>query len=218
MTSASLLAYTVAALLVAMSPGLDTMFTLRSTALGGRRAGLAAVAGIGAGSVAWGVASVAGLTALLRASQLAYDVIRYAGAAYLLWLGASALWRSWRDRGRVGDAGATALSAEVVASGARPLVAFRSGLVTNLLNPKVGVFYMSLLPQFLPAGGSGAAGWALLLIGIHVSAGAVWLSGVVWLAARARRLLARERVKRWLDRAMAAVLVGFGVRVALDGR
>ncbi|MCP2256946.1 Threonine/homoserine/homoserine lactone efflux protein [Streptoalloteichus tenebrarius] len=215
MTGAALTAYVVAALLMAVSPGLDTMFTLRSTALGGRRTGLAAVGGISLGSVTWGLASVVGLTALLRASQLAYDVIRYAGAAYLLWLGASALWRSWRDRGRAETASDAARGPR---GGMRPLGAFRSGLTTNLLNPKVGVFYMSLLPQFLPTDGSGTTGWALLLIAIHVGAGATWLAGVTWLAAKARGLLARDRVKRWLDRAMATVLIGFGVRVALDGR
>jgi threonine/homoserine/homoserine lactone efflux protein len=94
--------------------------------------------------------------------------------------------------------------------------AFRAGLVTNLLNPKVGVFYVSLLPQFLPAGGG--VGWGALLVALHVTIGVAWLTGPVLLAARARRPLLRERVRRWLDRTTAGVLLGLGVAMVATAR
>jgi threonine/homoserine/homoserine lactone efflux protein len=96
-------------------------------------------------------------------------------------------------------------------------VALRTGLVTNLLNPAVGVFYISLLPQFLPTNG-GATGWSVLLVAIHIGMGLIWQLVLVWAAGRARAVLRRPRVKRWLDRLTAAALIGFGVRVAVEGR
>ncbi|MCP2169561.1 LysE family translocator [Goodfellowiella coeruleoviolacea] len=214
MSGAALLGYALAAFLLTVKPGLDTMLVLRNVVTSGPRVGMASGVGITLGCVVWGAASVAGLTALLAASRLAYDVVRFAGAGYLLWLGGSALWRSWRDRGGPApDSGPVAGPAPVT-----PLVALRTGLVTNLLNPAVGVFYLSLLPQFLPADGGGAAGWSALLVAIHVGLGLVWQLVLVWAAGRATAVLRRPRVKRWLDRITATALIGFGVRVAVEGR
>ncbi|MGH8964847.1 MAG: LysE family translocator, partial [Actinomycetes bacterium] len=95
--------------------------------------------------------------------------------------------------------------------------AFRAGMLTNLLNPKVGVFYLSLLPQFLPTGPAAPA-WGALLVALHVAIGLGWLGGMVLLADRARRLLLRERVRLWLDRTTAGVLVGLGVAMVADAR
>ncbi|SFP70705.1 Threonine/homoserine/homoserine lactone efflux protein [Amycolatopsis arida] len=188
------------------------MIVLRQALFGGRRVGLAAVLGITLGCLVWGTASLAGLAALLTASELAYHVVRIAGAVYLVWLGASALWRTL-PRNRPTE------PAELVAPEGRAgwWPAWRAGLVTNLLNPKVGVFYMSLLPQFLPAG-PGSAAWGALLVAIHLAAGLLWLPVIVWAAQRARRLLLRERVRRWLDRITATVLIGLGVRLAAEAR
>lgn len=207
MSTAALLAFAVVALLGVMTPGLDTMVVLRHALLGGRRVGAAVVLGISAGCLVWGAASTLGLTALLTASETAYRVVQLLGAGYLIWLGASALWRSRRG------AGAIAEPADVPAGAGR---GFRAGFVTNLLNPKVGVFYVSLLPQFLPSGGG--IGWGALLVGMHVTIGVLWLGGLVLLAAKARRLLLRERVRRWLDRTTAGVLVGLGVAMVADTR
>lgn len=148
MTDTALLAWVVVAFLGVMTPGIDTMLVLRHTVLGGRPAGLWVVVGIAAGSLAWATASLTGLTALLAASRLAYDAVRIAGAAYLIWLGASAIWKSLPRRG-VGHAPED-VGAQL--EGPSPTRGLRTGLVTNLLNPKVGVFYISLLPQFLPTG------------------------------------------------------------------
>lgn len=207
MSTAALLAFAAVALLGVMTPGLDTMVVLRHALLGGRRVGAAVVLGISTGCVVWGAASTLGLTALLTASETAYRVVQLLGAGYLIWLGASALWRSRRG------AAALAEPAEVPAGAGR---GFRAGFVTNLLNPKVGVFYVSLLPQFLPSGGG--IGWGALLVAMHVTVGVLWLGGLVLLAARARRLLLRERVRRWLDRTTAGVLVGLGLAMVADTR
>ncbi|MEJ2855836.1 MULTISPECIES: LysE family translocator [unclassified Saccharothrix] len=206
MSTTALLAFTVAALLLTITPGLDTMMLLRMVLGGGRKAGIFGGFGTTLGCLVWGAASVAGLTALLVASRLAYDVVRYAGAAYLLWLGGSALWRSWRGR---------RAEEPVDAPGTTPAQALRVGFTTNLLNPKIGVFYLSLLPQFLPTTGD-TTGWAALLVGVHVGIGQVWQLGVVWLAGRAAVVLTRPRVRRWTERLTASVLVGFGLKVALD--
>ncbi|MBC6447671.1 LysE family translocator [Actinokineospora xionganensis] len=204
MSGAALLGYTLAAFLLTITPGLDTLLILRSVLSGGRRAGFAVGVGITAGCVLWGTASIAGLTALLAASPVAYDVVRYAGAAYLLWLGASGLWQSWRRREEP--------EAFVPVSGA-----FRTGLMTNLLNPKIGVFYVSLLPQFVPASSASAA-WAALLVAIHVGLGLLWQAGLIWFGGQARTALTRPTLRRVTERVAASVLLAFGLKVALGGR
>ncbi|CAL9366316.1 Leucine efflux protein [Actinosynnema sp. ALI-1.44] len=206
MSTTALLAFTVAALLLTITPGLDTMMLVRMVLGGGRKAGIVGGFGTTLGCLVWGAASIAGLTALLVASRFAYDVVRYAGAAYLLWLGGSALWRSWRGRGVEQPSDAPEIT---------PGQALRVGFTTNLLNPKIGVFYLSLLPQFLPTAGD-PAGWAALLVGVHVGLGQVWQIGVVWLAGRAAVVLTRPRVRRRTERLTASVLVGFGLKVAFD--
>lgn len=208
MSASALSAFTLVALVAVLTPGLDTMTVLRNVVTSGRRGGLAAGLGVSAGCLVWGVASIAGLTALLTASRIAYTVVHFAGAAYLLWLGGSALWRSIRHPG-------AAEVAEVPLGSGSALTAFRRGLVTNLLNPKVGVFYLSLLPQFLPTG-PGSAWWGVLLVAIHIGLGQLWLTLVVIFAAKARTLLARVRVRRWLDRITATILIGIGVSVAVE--
>jgi threonine/homoserine/homoserine lactone efflux protein len=206
MSTTALLAWTLVALLGVMTPGLDTLLVLRHTMLGGRRTGLATVAGISTGCVVWATASLAGLTALLAASTVAYDIVRIAGAAYLVWLGVTAIWKTMRTSG----------TQEIdipVAPGW--FAAFRTGMVTNLLNPKVGVFYMSLLPQFLP---KDSVSWGILLVAIHLAVGFVWLTLLIWVASRARALLLRDRVRRWLDRVTATVLIGLGIKLVTDTR
>jgi threonine/homoserine/homoserine lactone efflux protein len=207
-TTTAILAFALVALLGVMTPGLDTMVVLRHAVLGGRRVGIAVVLGISLGCLVWGAASTLGLTALLVASETAYRVVQLLGAAYLIWLGASGLWRSLRrDRGAVQE-----VEVRVVGAGR----GFRAGFVTNLLNPKVGVFYMSLLPQFLPVGGH--VGWGALLVAMHITIGLAWLGALVVLAGRARRVLSRQRVKRWFDRATAGVLLGLGAAMVADAR
>jgi threonine/homoserine/homoserine lactone efflux protein len=202
MSTAALLSFSLVALLTVLTPGLDTVMVLRTALLSGKRAAMGVVLGITLGCLVWAVASLAGLTALLQASALAYDVVRWLGAAYLIYLGAKALWNS-RKAVSLDD------SRPVPGAGA----SLRVGLLTNLLNPKVGVFYLSLLPQFMPAG---EPVWGAALVAIHLGLGLVWLPVLIAVAGRARAFLLRQRVL--LDRLTASVFVALGLKLAFDAR
>jgi threonine/homoserine/homoserine lactone efflux protein len=190
-------AFAIFAAVLAITPGLDTMLVLRTAALGGRRAGLAAVAGIALGCLVWAVASALGVTAVLAASRLAFEVLRWAGVVYLCYLGVRALLR------------------KSTVDPSPPAGGIRTGLTTNLLNPKVGVFYLSVMPQFLPAGLPVLAG-SLLLGAIHIGLGAVWLTLLVLVSHRAAGLLKRPTVRRRLEQLSGVVFLGFGLRLALE--
>ncbi|MEV0763616.1 LysE family translocator [Nocardia sp. NPDC050435] len=196
-----------------MTPGIDTLLVLRHTVLGGRRDGFMVLVGIGLGCLVWASASLIGLTALLAASTVAYNAVRIAGAVYLVWLGISALRKTLAHNGSYrGDEVDSPMGAS-----RGGFAALRAGLLTNLLNPKVGVFYISLLPQFLPVG-PGAGGWGMLLVAIHLAATFVWYPTLIWWAATARTWLQRQQVRRWLDRVTATVLIGLGVKLAAEVR
>jgi threonine/homoserine/homoserine lactone efflux protein len=219
--SSAVLAFTVAAVLLAVTPGADTALVLRATARGGRAAGLGAVLGISTGVLTWGFASGVGLSTLLAASPAVYDVLRFAGAGYLGFLGVRSLLARERIPGPDGSAPrdervGAALGADV---GDRRswMSGLRGGLLTNLLNPKIGVFYAALLPQFVPPGAPVLA-TSLGLTAIHVTLGTLWLGGVVAAVDRARGVLGRPTVRRRLERITGTVLIGFGVRLALAAR
>jgi threonine/homoserine/homoserine lactone efflux protein len=210
MTPPAFFGFLAVAAITVLTPGLDTMLILRHSVLGGRHVGVATFLGISLGCVVWGAASIAGLTALLTASQWAYDAVRLLGAVYLLWLGASSLWKSLSRNG-------ISMTEDPPPSHLGSSSALRVGLTTNLLNPKVGVFYVSLLPQFLPTG-PGALEWGAALVAVHVSLGLLWSAGLVWVAGRARALFQRDRVRAWMDRVTASVLIGLGVALVAEGR
>ncbi|WP_067487802.1 LysE family translocator [Actinomadura hibisca] len=201
------LAFALVAALVTITPGLDTMLVLRATVAAGRRTGLLAGTGVALGCLTWAMASAVGLTALLAASELAFDVLRVAGALYLVWLGGRALWTARR---RTGDAAAEEADAPLGG-----LAALRGGFVTNLLNPKIGVFYMSLLPQFVPDGAS--VFWTSLLFAlIHAAQGMLWFGLLVGVAGAARRTLARPEVKRRIQQVTGVAFLGFAAKLAAD--
>ena len=203
----ALAAYVVAAGLLTLAPGLDTALVLRTAAVEGpKRAGLAAV-GIVTGCLAWGAGVALGLGALLAASALAFTVLKWAGTAYLVWLGLGLLLKP-RDRFE--------LSGEAPRAGG-DFAWMRRGLLTNLLNPKVGVFYISFLPQFLPAGVAPAP-FIFLLAAIHAALGLAWCAGLIGATRPIAGVLRRPAVVRWLDRTTGAVFLGFGVRLALERR
>jgi RhtB (resistance to homoserine/threonine) family protein len=201
----SFLAFAVFAAVVTITPGADTLLIIRTAAVSGRRAGLAAMAGVVMGCLVWATLSAVGVTAVINASRLAFEVLRAAGVAYLVWLGIAALRGSRRSSG----------PPESGPAPVRHRASFRSGLTTNLLNPKVGAFYLSVMPAFLPAGVPPLAG-ALGLGAIHAAEGAIWLSGLVLAVGRARAMLIRPRVARTLERISGVVFIGFGVRLALE--
>jgi RhtB (resistance to homoserine/threonine) family protein len=205
----SVAAFAVFAAVLAITPGLDTMLVVRAAAVTGRVAGLAAVAGIALGCLVWAIASALGVTAVLTASRVAFEVLRIAGVAYLCWLGVRALWHARRRPATGGLIDSTVEAQPSI------LAAFRTGLVTNLLNPKVGVFYLSVMPQFLPEGLNPLLG-SLVLGGIHIAEGIVWLSLVVAVVGRARGWLQRPAVRRRLEQLTGVVFLGFGVRLGFE--
>ncbi|MET8757245.1 LysE family translocator [Lentzea sp. NPDC004782] len=202
MSTTALLSFTLVALLTVITPGLETLLVLRTAVLVGRRTALGVVVGSTLGCLVWATAGLVGLTALLQASELAYDIVRWLGAAYLIYLGVKALWGSRRPAEP--DEPAPVPSARA---------AVRVGLLTNLLNPKPGVFYISLLPQFLPVG---QPTWGAVLVAIHLGIGLLWFPILITAAGRARAFLLRQRTV--LDRLSASALIAFGLKTAADAR
>jgi threonine/homoserine/homoserine lactone efflux protein len=195
--------------LLAMVPGPGAMIILRQASRDTRRAAFITLMGNETALFAWGVAAACGLTALVAASQVAYDTIRFTGAALLLILGVQALVR---------PKGAQP-AAEGQSAGPRSGSAWQSysaGLFTNFMNPKAGVFAMSFLPQFLPPGLPHfwgfvllAGGWALMDM--------LWFTGVIWGIGKTRTLLTSPRVWRRISQASGLAMIGLGIRAAMDG-
>jgi RhtB (resistance to homoserine/threonine) family protein len=196
----------VAALIVLL-PGPDTAVVAKNALLHGRRSGLATTIGVNVGVSVWTLAAAVGVASAVRASAVAFDVIKFAGALYLLWIGIQTL-RSARSP--IPDA--TSSSAR-----ASQLAGFRQGMLTNLGNPKVAVFFTSLLPQFVASGHAVFLPMCLLgatLITINV----LWQCAYVLLAARFSTALRRSRVKATIDRITGSVLIAVGIRLATETR
>ena len=208
---AELAAFLGIAALVIVTPGQDTALTIRNTMLGSRPAGLATALGVAAGQACWTAAASIGLAALLVASEPVFLTLKLAGAAYLLYLGFQALRHAIRPVTR---------SVERTAEsplGPRPTLlltatnsrAFRQGVLSNLGNPKMAVFFTSLLPQF------GSSFWSLLALGLcFCSLTLAWLSAYSFALAHAGDLLRRPRIRRSLDALTGTLLVAFGIRLA----
>ena len=206
---AAFAAFALVAALLTVTPGVDTLLVLRITAAADRRAGLVAGAGILTGLMAWACAAGLGVAALLAASSTAYTVLKIAGACYLAGLGGWLLWRARRGPSDApGATPATALSLRR---------SYSQGLITNLLNPKIGVFYVTLLPQFVVPGQP----VLLICLGlalVHVALGVLWFLAVTWLAARLGAALRRSSLRRGLDAVTGTIFVGFAARLALSSR
>jgi threonine/homoserine/homoserine lactone efflux protein len=197
---ASLLAFLGVSAILIVTPGQDTALTIRNTLVGGRREGVGTALGVSTGQAIWALSAAAGLAALLHASEPAFVALRIAGAAYLVYLGAQALWSALR--GTSGTHGAP------VGRRRRP---FRQGLLSNLGNPKMAVFFTSLLPQF------GHSFAALLSLGIVFCVMTLaWLCTYAYAVARAGDFLRCPRVRRALDAVTGVVLVAFGLRLAAE--
>ena len=203
--AALLTAFTLAAALLTVTPGLDTALVLRTSLADGRASAALAGAGICIGLLAWGLAVAIGLGALMAASALAYDVLRWCGAAYLIWLGVALIARP-RSAFALG-------STPVRSAGARWL---RVGLFSNLLNPKIGVFYVSFLPQFTPQGAG--LPWTMMLAVIHIVLTVAWFALLIFATQPLRALFQRPNVVRWLDRATGGAFIAFGAGLALARR
>lgn len=205
----ALLGFAVLCVVLTIIPGLDTTLVLRSALVQGRGHAIATAAGISVGVLAWGCAAAVGAAALLTASHAAYLAVTVGGAAYMVYLGARMIIRSFRDR--------TGHTIDLARPPGAWWHAMGTGAWTNLLNPKIGVFYIATLPQFLPAG-SPALGTGLLLAGVHVTIGAAWFTALIAAATAARRWLTRPRSIRVIDRCAGVALVAFGTRLAVQYR
>jgi threonine/homoserine/homoserine lactone efflux protein len=194
--------FSLAAALIVLLPGPDTLVVIRSIVRGGRARGITTAAGNLLGLSVWVAGAVLGLSALLRASHVGYEILRIAGAAYLIWLGVQSI----RFR-----------SSPREATERRGLVGtgFVAGVVTNLLNPKVGVFFVTFLPGFVPHGHS--VGLTTLLFGaIFIAETAVYWVLLLAVAGRVTRWMNQPRTRRRLDTATGGVLIAFGVRLAVE--
>jgi threonine/homoserine/homoserine lactone efflux protein len=204
-------AFAGVAALIIMTPGPDTAIVTKNALVSGRRAALGAAFGVNAGLLIWTAASAFGLAAVVRASSIAFDALKFAGALYLIWLGIQALRGAGHGLGAIADEQPVAGRR---AGGAR---GFRQGLASNLGNPKIAVFFTSLLPQFIARADSVLLP-SLLLGGLFVAMTVVWLSGFALAASRASSALRRPAVKRTLDRVTGVVLIGLGLRLAVEHR
>lgn len=206
----SLLAFVAVSALVIITPGPDTAMTIRNTLMGGARGGVFTALGIVFGQLIWAFATSLGLVALLIASEPLFLALKYLGAAYLVLLGLQALWAAWR---------AQAEPALAMRTAARPvaLASFRQGLISDLGNPKMAMFFASLLPQFVPGGE--ASFIALMSLGaLFAVLTFLWLSFYALSLARLGHVLRRSAIRCTLEALTGTVLVALGLRLALDER
>jgi threonine/homoserine/homoserine lactone efflux protein len=205
--------FALAAALIVLLPGPDTLVVVRNIVRGGRASGIVTAAGNLVGLTLWVTAAALGLSALLRASTVGYDMLRFAGAAYLLWLGVQTL----RSRSIAQQLAEPTDLAAPGRSRRGGLVGtgFGAGLITNLLNPKVGVFFITFLPGFVPHGHSVAL-VSLLFGAIFVVETAAYWVLLLAVAGRVTRWMNEPRIRRRLDAAAGAVLIGFGIRLAVE--
>jgi RhtB (resistance to homoserine/threonine) family protein len=200
-----LLPFLAISILLIVIPGPDTAMVTKNAVVGGRRSGVYAAVGVSVGLTIWTMAAALGIAALLRASEVAFDALKIAGALYLTWVGIGML----RSRGL-----AAVTTIAVPASGRRAL---RQGLLSDLGNPKIAVFFTSLLPQFVQPGGRAFV--SLFFLGVVFAVlTLVWLAAYALAVGHASGWLRRQSVRKALDRFTGVVLIGFGVSLALERR
>ena len=204
----SLWAFVGISLLVIATPGPDTALTVRNTLLGGRRGGGFTAAGVATGQTVWALATSAGLVALLVASEWMFEAVRWLGAAYLVWLGGHAIWAAWRGKAAP-SAGTVCASRRLPARSA-----FRQGLLSDLGNPKMAVFFSSLLPQFSDASFSSLASLGLVFAAMTFA----WLLAYAVAISLAGGFMRRRAIWRTIEAITGAALVALGLRLAAEQR
>src|SRR5258708_554097 len=212
MIDSRVLAFTGIAFILTITPGEDTMLVLRSVLAYGRRAGLFSVLGICNGLLIHATLSPLGLSLLLVRSATAFEIVKFAGACYLIFLGVQSLWRVLRHPVEPMSVKAGNGMSEEPRRARR---SYLDGLLTNLLNPKVAIFYLTFLPQFISPGDPVLAK-SLLLASIHLAMGLVWLSAVRLFVCRMLALFTRADVRRGLEAFTGVILIGLGLRLALE--
>jgi threonine/homoserine/homoserine lactone efflux protein len=196
---------------LSVSPGPDDVLVLRSSLAGGPRLAMVTVAGVASGSLAWGAASAVGLAAVVSRSAPVYETLRVVGACYLVLLGLAPLLADVRGRARRMAPLDSGRGTRVL-GGARRAVTV--GVLSDLLNPKIGLFYVAVIPQFVPAGAP-ALEYSLLLCAVDVGVAVTWLAALAWLAHAAVTWLLRPQVVLWTQRIFSTSLVGLGVTAAV---
>jgi threonine/homoserine/homoserine lactone efflux protein len=199
--------FLIFAVLLVLIPGPDFAVVTKNALAGGRRQGRWTSAGVASSNLVQGTAAVCGLSAVIVRAQPVFETIKWAGVAYLAFLGAQAIRSAIRGRYDLADGGELAIAA-------RPFAGWRQGFLSNITNPKVLVFYLAVLPQFLVPGAS--TGWLLALAWSHAVLGLTWLLVLTAGLHRLRGLLMRRRVRRALDVTTGAVLLGFRARLAAE--
>jgi RhtB (resistance to homoserine/threonine) family protein len=206
-----LLVFIGVAAIVIVIPGPDTAVVTKNVLIHGRRAGFGTSLGVSAGLAIWTIAAAVGVASLVRASEVAFTTLKLAGALYLVWLGIQALRAAGRDSG--GELEARPRGAAVMSARA----GFRQGCLSDLANPKIGIFFTSLLPQFVTAGRPVLLPF-LILGAVFVAMTVLWLAAYTLVAARAAETLKRPRVRAALDRVTGVVLIAIGLRLAAEHR
>ena len=205
-------AFVLVAALLAVTPGADTLLVVRNVLSRGRAAGLATIAGIAGGCLVHATLSAVGVALLLVRSAEAFATLKWCGAVYLVVLGVQSLGRWWRADTRKASAAPSKAPRD-----ARRVRSLLEGLLTNVLNPKVGIFYLAFLPQFIGPGDPPLAR-SLLLAGLHIGIGVAWLSTLAFAVGRVRPLVESRRWRARLEGASGMVLIGLGVRLAAERR
>ena len=201
--------FALVAALLTIIPGLDTALVLRSSLTQSRTHAYATALGICSGAFVWGSAAAVGASALLHASEFAFTMLKLVGAAYMVWFGVSLIVGSFRKTYEAPDAAAKTTGSYAGA--------FGRGALTNLLNPKVGVFYIALIPQFIPEGVM-PLGMGILLALVHVVESLIWFSLIIFATQYARRFLKSPKIAKWIDRVTGGVLLGFAGILAFEAR
>jgi threonine/homoserine/homoserine lactone efflux protein len=206
-----LLAFLGISVLVIVTPGPDTAVTIRNTLLGGRFGGIATAIGVATGQAIWALATSVGIVALLVASEPLFLVVKYAGAAYLVWLGLQSLRSAFRPATDLGAA------RRRTARSLPPRSAFLQGVVSDLGNPKMAAFFTSLLPQFVPSGDTSVTSLAALGLLFSLMT-LLWLTGYALAIARVGNVLRRPAIRRTLEGVTGAALIGLGLKLATQSR
>ncbi|MGW5316939.1 LysE family translocator [Nocardia thailandica] len=205
----AVLSFTLAATVLVVLPGPDTLVVVRALVRGGRAAGIRTALGVLCGLAVWVLAAVLGLSALLRASEIGYEALKILGACYLVWIGAQSL-RALRRPAERAVPDATTAAAPLDRMGN-----FGAGLLTDILNPKIGVLFVSFLPGFVPAGYSPA--WTTLGFGLlYIALNALYCGALVAASGSLSAWMRTARIRRRLDALTGVVLVGFGIRLATE--
>ena len=208
MIDSQVIVFSVVAAALTIAPGADTLLVVRNTRRGGRREGLVTMAGICSGLYVHALLSALGISVILMHSATAFTALKIAGACYLVWLGVQSL----RGAARRADLRPADAAARVDVAPARCL---REGFLTNVLNPKVAVFYLAFLPQFI-APTDPVLQKSLLLTAIHFAQGILWLGIIAFVVDRSRRYFLKPVIRRWMDATCESLLVGLGLRLGIE--